>query len=60
MSVAPPRLSRDRALLGAAPSPDPAMNLYTFLRERLRSAYDLLGCAALLNHPNTVAAEADA
>ncbi len=60
MSVAPPRLRRDRALLRAAPSPDPAMNLFTFLRERLRSAYDLLGCAALLNHPNTVAAEADA
>jgi hypothetical protein len=60
MTIAPSRLRRDRALFRAAASPDPAMNLFAFLRQRLRSAFDLLGCAARLNQPNTVAAAADA
>ena len=59
-TVAPSRLRRDRALFTAAASPDPAMNLFAFLRQRLASAFDLLGCAALLGRPNTVAAAADA
>jgi len=56
VDIAPPRLLLDRQLLRAAPSPDPAAapNLYAFLLQRLRSSFDLLGCAKLLHERNPI------
>jgi hypothetical protein len=56
VATALPRLRLDRRLLRAAPSPDPAAapNLFVFLVQRLRSSFDLLGCANLLHVRNPV------
>jgi hypothetical protein len=62
VTQAPPRLIRDRQLLQAAPSPDPAAakNLFGFLAQRLRSSYDLLGCGALLHRRNPIRLQVNA
>jgi hypothetical protein len=61
VTIAPPRLIRDRRLLQAAPSPDPAaaQTLYGFLAQRLRASYDLLGCTNLLHRRNPIHLEVD-
>ena len=45
-ATAPARLATDKDLFAAAPSPDPAMNLYDFLNGRLTASLQLLGCPA--------------
>jgi len=52
----PKFLVKDRTLLEAGPSPDPAaaINLWDFMAQRLHASYDLLGCAKLLHKKNPI------
>jgi hypothetical protein len=54
VAVQQARLRRDRALFGAAASPEAGTTLYAFLLQRLHGSYDSLGCADLLNRPNPI------
>ena len=45
-TLAPAKLAIDQALFAGKPSPDPAMNLFDFLQQRLTASLGLLGCPA--------------
>ena len=62
LSIAPPRLLANQAVLTSAPSPVPAdgNNLFTFLAQRFVGSFDILGCGTLLNVPDPVSFTSDA